>query len=83
MKLQPSTHGPFLAENLRPDDQYELSNGHAIQCMPTGGRGSLAEGAGYKVLSTDQETEDIGIDTGFSPTPDSLRAPDLSVGTIS
>ncbi len=82
MKILPSSHGPFLAKHLRPGDPYELSNGHAIQCMPTGGRGSRAESAGAKVLSTDPGAEDVGIDTGYSPAPDSLRAPDLSVGTI-
>ncbi len=50
--------------------------------MPAGGRGSKAEGAGYKVLSTDPGAGDVGIDTGYSPAPDSLRAPDLSAGTI-
>ncbi len=82
MKVLPTSRGPFLAEHLRPGDPYELSNGHAVQCMPTGGRGSKAEGAGYKVLSTDPSAEDIGIDTGYSPDPGTLRAPDLSAGTI-
>ncbi len=82
MKMQPTSRGPFLAQHLRPGDPYELSSGHAIRCMPTGGRGSKAEGAGFKVLSTDPGAEDVGIDTGFSPTPDSLRAPDLAAGTI-
>jgi Uma2 family endonuclease len=82
MKAMPTGHGPFLAEHLRSGDPYELSNGHAIRCMPTGGRGSKAEGAGYKVLSTDPGVEDVGIDTGYSTAPDSLRAPDLSAGKI-
>ncbi len=78
----PDTRGPFLAEQIRPGDPYELSNGHAIRCMPTGGRGSKAEGAGYKTLSTDPGVEDVGIDTGYSSAPGSLRAPDLSAGKI-
>jgi Uma2 family endonuclease len=82
MKVLPTRHGPFLAEQLRPGDPYELSDGHTVRCMPTGGRGSKAEGAGYKVLSTDPGVEDVGIDTGYSPAPDSLRAPDLSAGKI-
>ncbi len=82
MKMLLNSRGPFLAAHVRPGDPYELSHGHTIQCYPTGGRGSRAEGAGYKVLSTDPGAEDTGIDTGFSPTPDTLRAPDLSEGTI-
>lgn len=82
MKKLPTSRGPFRAEQLRPGDPYELSNGHAVRCLPTGGRGSKAEGAGYKVLSTDPGAQDVGIDTGFSPEPGSLRAPDLAAGTI-
>ncbi len=76
------THGPFHADQLHSGDPYELSNGHAIRCLPTGGRGSLATGAGYRALVNDPEVEDVGIDTGFSPVADALRAPDLSVGRI-
>lgn len=76
------THGPFRADQLRSGDPYELSNGHAIRCMPTGGRGALATGAGYKALSSDPVVESVGIDAGFSPQSDTMRAPDLSVGKI-
>ena len=82
MKSLPDSHGPFRAEHLHSGDPYELSNGHAVYCSPTGGRGSKAEGAGYKVLSTDPASKDVGIDTGFSPSPGMLRAPDLSSGRI-
>lgn len=82
MKPLPNSRGPFRAEHLCSGDPYELSNGHAVYCSPTGGRGSKAEGAGYKVLSTDPGSEDVGIDTGFSPAPGMLRAPDLSSGRI-
>ena len=82
MKMLQTSRGPFLADQVRQGDPYELSHGHAIQCFPTGGRGSKAKGAGFKVLSTDPGAEDTGIDTGFSPAPDTLRAPDLSSGTI-
>jgi hypothetical protein len=34
------------------------------------------------VLATDPASEDVGIDTGFSPEPGMLRAPDLSSGRI-
>jgi Uma2 family endonuclease len=82
MKTLPDSRGPFRSEQLRSGDPYELSNGHAVYCSPTGGRGSKAKGAGYKVLATDPACEDVGIDTGFSPEPGTLRAPDLSVGRI-
>ena len=82
MKPLPDSRGPFRAEQLRSGDPYELSNGHAVYCSPTGARGSKAEGAGYKVLATDPASEDVGIDTGFSPEPGTLRAPDLSYGRI-
>ncbi len=74
--------GPFRADQLRSGDPYELSNGHPVECMPTGGRGSLATGAGYKTLVNDPAVEDVGIDAGFSPVSDTMRAPDLSVGKI-
>ncbi len=34
---RPTSHGPFRAEQIRSGDPYELSDGHAIECMPTGG----------------------------------------------
>jgi hypothetical protein len=34
------------------------------------------------VLASDPAVQDVGFDTGFSPSPDTLRAPDLSVGSI-
>jgi putative restriction endonuclease len=79
---QPNSQGPFRADQLRSGDPYELSHGHPIQCFPTGGRGSQAASAGAGVLSSDPAVQGVGIDTGFSPAPDTLRAPDLSVGEI-
>lgn len=78
----PTDQGPFRADQLRSGDPYELSHGHAILCLPTGGRGARAIGAGAKALGTDPAVQDVGFDTGFSPAPDMLRAPDLAVGTI-
>lgn len=74
--------GPFTADHLRPGDSYELSHGHPILCLPTGGRGSKATNVGGGVLASDPAVQDVGVDTGFSPTPDILRAPDLAVGEI-
>jgi hypothetical protein len=78
----PTSQGPFRADQLRSGDPYELSHGHAILCLPTGGRGAKAVSAGAKALGSDPAVADVGFDTGFSPAPDILRAPDLAVGTI-
>lgn len=75
-------HGPFRADQLRPGDPYELSEGHPVLCFPTGGRGSKASTVGAGVLASDPAVEDVGFDTGYSPAPDTLRAPDLAVGSI-
>jgi len=34
------------------------------------------------VLASDPAVQDVGVDTGFSPSPEILRAPDISVGEI-
>lgn len=78
----PASSGPFRADQIRPGDPYELSNGHPILCLPTGGRGAKATGVGADVLASDPAVQDVGVDTGFSPSPDVLRAPDLAVGDI-
>jgi len=77
-----NTRGPFRAEHLRSGDPYELSNGHTVRCMPTGGREALATGAGYKALAEDPAVEAIAIDAGFAPVAETMRAPDLSIGKI-
>jgi Uma2 family endonuclease len=80
--LLPASQGPFRADQIRPGDPYELSHGHPILCLPTGGRGSKASSVGAGVLASDPAACDVGFDTGFTPAPDTLRAPDLSVGEI-
>lgn len=77
-----NTRGPFRAEHLRSGDAYELSNGHAVRCMPAGGRGAIATGAGFKALAEDPAVKAIAIDAGFAPVGDTMRAPDLSIGNI-
>lgn len=78
----PTSHGPFLADQIRDGDPYELSNGHAIRCLPTGGRGSDAAATGAAVLKSDPEVDAAGVETGYSPVPDLLRAPDIAVGNV-
>jgi Uma2 family endonuclease len=80
--LQSGSQGPFRADQLRSGDPYELSNGHRILCLPTGRRGGKAVNVGGGVLASDPAVQDVGVDTGFSPSPEILRAPDLSVGEI-
>jgi hypothetical protein len=50
--------------------------------MPTGRRGGKATSVGDGVLASDPAVRDVGVDVGFSPSPETLRAPDLSVGEI-
>lgn len=78
----PTSKGPFRADQIRSGDPYELSNGHAIQCMTTGGRGSRANLLGGSMLDSDPAVEEAGIDTGYSPSADTLRAPDVAVGNV-
>ena len=74
--------GPFRAEQISPGDPYELSAGHPIHCLPTGGRGSRANLVGAAVLDSDPAVESAGVDTGFALTPNTLRAPDVAVGNV-
>jgi Putative restriction endonuclease len=75
-------HGPFHVDQIRDGDPYELSNGHAIRCMPTGGRGSEAAATAAAVLKSDPEVDSAGVETGYAPSPDTLRAPDVAVGNV-
>lgn len=76
------SHGPFRADHLREGDPYELSGGHAIRTMPTGSRGADAAATGAVVLKSDPAVEQAGVDTGYSPSPKTLRAPDLAIGNV-
>ena len=74
--------GPFRAEQIREGDPYELSNGHAILCLPTGRRGGRSNLTGGSVLETDPAVKSAGVDVGYSEKPSHLRAPDVSVGNF-
>lgn len=78
----PTSHGPFRADQIREGDPYELSHGHSIRCMPTGGRGSDAAATGAAVLKSDPQVDSAGVETGYTPAPDTLRAPDVAVGNV-
>ncbi len=75
-------HGRFKADEIREGDSYELSGGTPILCLPTGGRGSNATMTGAAVLRSDPLVDAAGVDTGYSPAPDTLRAPDVAVGKV-
>ena len=70
------------ADEIRDGDALELSGGYPIRCLPTGGRGSDAAATGAAVLKSDPQVDAAGVDTGFTPAPDTLRAPDVAVGNV-
>jgi hypothetical protein len=74
--------GPFRADQPCSGDPYELSNGHPIRCLPAGSRGGRATSVGDGVLASDPAVQSVGVDIGFSPSPETLHAPDLSVGEL-
>ncbi|MBI4821911.1 MAG: Uma2 family endonuclease [Deltaproteobacteria bacterium] len=74
--------GPFTADSVSEGAPYELSNGHAIQCMPTGGRGARANLIGAAVLETDPLVTEAGVDVGYSSEAHQLRAPDVAIGNV-
>ncbi|XXX78780.1 Uma2 family endonuclease [Sorangium sp. So ce134] len=73
---------PVTADQLRPGDPYELSEGRLVECLPTGRRGGRSNLVGGEVLDTDPAVEAAGVDVGISPRPEMLRAPDIVVGNI-
>jgi hypothetical protein len=77
-----NSSGPFYADQVASGDRYELSEGHAIYCAPTGGDGARGTAAGVEVLDTDPEVESAGVDAGYSPRPNTLRAPSISLGNV-
>jgi Uma2 family endonuclease len=74
--------GPFRADQIAPGDPYELSHGHPVRCAPTGGTGAGPSGLGFSVTSSDPAVEEAGVDVGYAPEPDMLRAPDVAVGNV-
>jgi Uma2 family endonuclease len=79
---RPADRGPFRAHQLHSGDPYELSNGHSILCLPTGGSGSEPNRLGASVVGWDPAVKEAGVDTGYSPEPGMLRAPDVAVGNV-
>ncbi|WP_129346214.1 Uma2 family endonuclease [Sorangium cellulosum] len=82
MSAPPRSPIPTTADQIRPGDPYELSEGRVVECLPTGRRGGRGNLVGGEVLDTDPAVEAAGVDVGVSPRPEMLRAPDISVGDI-
>jgi Uma2 family endonuclease len=72
---------PFRAEQIHDGDYYELSDGHAIQCMPGGRDHANHNLTGAAIIGSDPDVEWAGIDAGYAPESGTLRAPDIAVGT--
>ncbi len=73
-------HGPFRPDQLHSGDPYELSEGHAIYCAPTGGDGAGPNLRGGFVIDTDPRVKSAGVDAGFQLGPLTMRAPDVAAG---
>jgi hydrogenase maturation protease len=71
--------GPFRADQLHEGDRYELSGGHPIYCVPSGPEHAARNLTGAAVLETDPDVEWAGVDAGFAPERDMLRAPDIAI----
>lgn len=74
--------GPHRSDEFHSGDPYEISDGHLIECEPTGGGGSKQVMRGGSFLCWDPAVEEAGVDTGFSPEPTMLRAPDIAIGNV-
>lgn len=81
-KPRSGNRGPFYAQQIRSGDPYELSHGHAIYCAPTGGGGSVANGLGFSAVGWDPAVKEAGVDTGYAPRPQMLRAPNVAIGNV-
>ena len=71
--------GPRRADDIRHKEPVELSEGRVIHLMPTGNRGAELQMAVGAAIAADPDVERAGVDVGFSPTPGTLRAPDVAV----
>lgn len=82
VSYRPPGRGPFRAEQIRPGDPYELSDGHAIVREPSGRRHGRRHLIGGAALATDPAVEEAGVEIGHVLDEATLRAPDVSVGGV-
>lgn len=74
--------GPFRPEQVRSGDPYEVRDGHAVWCAPTGADGAGPNGRGFMVLDTDPMAANAGVDAGMQVGALTMRAPDVAVGAF-
>ena len=74
--------GPFSADDIADGAPHELSRGYKVDVLPTGQRGSMANGLSFHAIVSDPKVTSAGVDTGFAPAPGTLRAPAVAVGNI-
>ncbi len=74
--------GPFLPEQLRSGDPYEITRGHPVHCLPTGSDGTGPNGRGFIALDTDPMAANAGVDLGMDLGTYTMRAPDIAVGAF-
>lgn len=74
--------GPFTAAQLREEGRYELSDGHPIHSAPGGGRHGASNALGTLPLASDPAVAEVGVDVGYSPSDEAVRAPDIAVGNV-
>ena len=79
IQLFGTTQGPFIADGIEEGERYELSHGHRIYCAPAGESHARHNVTGASLLDSDPAVEWSGVDAGFTPRPDTLRAPDVCV----
>lgn len=72
--------GPFVADQIKEGSYYELSQGHPIRCMSSGGSHGRTSVLGGSMLDSDPLVDGAGVDVGLAPVPTMLRAPDVAVG---
>nr|VFK44999.1 MAG: Putative restriction endonuclease [Candidatus Kentron sp. TC]VFK59332.1 MAG: Putative restriction endonuclease [Candidatus Kentron sp. TC] len=77
--LHAPSNGSFTADQIRDGDRYELSEGHRIYRAPAGERHAQHNATGASLLDSDPAVEWSGVDAGFSPNANTMRAPDVSV----
>jgi hypothetical protein len=73
------SHGPFRAEHPGEGDRDEHSNGHPIYCAPSKLDRAGPNVTGAQVLDSEWDVELAGLSVGFTPEPQTLRAPDVAV----
>ena len=74
--------GSFTSADIHPGEPYELSGGNKIECNPTGGRGAGPNAVGVSALEWDPDVKEAGVDAGYSPHANMLRAPDIAIGNV-